>query len=168
VCLTHEFDYIRGSNWRLPYAGSKMVFLALYELFKNKAHRFAPAGLVFEYWWWRARNRCATSLSQTNRRAFAPGGAKSLAGALLRSSKPLLAPRPCRPWIQCPLSGMRYSKNKAPPACAGRALFRNTGGGGGNRTLVRKHSTDSSTYLALSINLTGTTGMCTLCTSELP
>ena len=39
------------------------------------------------------------------------------------------------------------------------------GGGGGNRTRVRKHSTDSSTYLALSFNLTGTTRMCTLCTS---
>ena len=32
--------------------------------------------------------------------------------------------------------------------------FRSSGGGGGNRTLVRKHSTDSSTYLALSFNLT--------------
>lgn len=42
------------------------------------------------------------------------------------------------------------------------------GGGGGNRTRVRKHSTDSSTYLALPFNLTGTTRTCTLCTSELP
>jgi hypothetical protein len=47
-------------------------------------------------------------------------------------------------------------------------LFECGGGGGGNRTLVRKHSTDSSTYLALSFDLTGTTGMCTLRTSELP
>ena len=42
------------------------------------------------------------------------------------------------------------------------------GGGGGNRTRVRKHSTDSSTYLALPFNLTYTTRTSTLCTSELP
>ena len=75
------------------------------------------------------------------------------------------APVPDEDSIPCSRQGF---KNKAPPACAGGALFLNTGGGGGNRTLVRKHSTDSSTYLALSINLTWTTGMCTLCTGELP
>jgi len=48
------------------------------------------------------------------------------------------------------------------------AFWKEVGGGGGNRTRVRKHSTDSSTYLALSFDLTCTTGMCTLCTSELP
>jgi hypothetical protein len=36
------------------------------------------------------------------------------------------------------------------------------GGGGGNRTRVQKHSTDSSTYLALPFDLTRTTRTRTL------
>jgi hypothetical protein len=67
-----------------------------------------------------------------------------------------------------PRSAREVFKIKAPPACAGGAFILNTGGGGGNRTLVRKHSTDSSTYLALSFNLTQLTGTCTLQPSELP
>ncbi len=41
-------------------------------------------------------------------------------------------------------------------------------GGGGNRTRVRKHSTDSSTYLALPFNLICTARTRTLRTDELP
>lgn len=62
------------------------------------------------------------------------------------------------------LANRKQAKKNQPDK---RLVFRN-GGGGGNRTLVRKPSTDSSTYLALSIDLTWTTGTCTLCTSELP
>ena len=39
------------------------------------------------------KKRCAIFLGQANRRAVAPGGARSLAGSLLRSSKALLGPR---------------------------------------------------------------------------
>lgn len=42
------------------------------------------------------------------------------------------------------------------------------GGDGGNRTRVQKHSTDSSTYLALPFDLTRTTRTRTLRTGESP
>jgi hypothetical protein len=42
------------------------------------------------------------------------------------------------------------------------------GGAGGNRTRVRKSSTDSSTYLALLFNLICTTPTDKRCTDELP
>lgn len=42
------------------------------------------------------------------------------------------------------------------------------GGGGGNRTRVRKHSTDSSTYLALPFDLIFVTRTRTLHKDELP
>lgn len=48
-----------------------------------------------------------------------------------------------------------------------RAL-RVIGGDGGNRTRVQKHSTDSSTYLALPFDLTCTTRTRTLRTGEPP
>ncbi len=51
-------------------------------------------------------------------------------------------------------------KIKKPPDEAG--WFVNFGGGGGNRTRVQKHSTDSSTYLVLPFNLTRPTRTHTL------
>jgi hypothetical protein len=110
------------------------------------------------------------SSSRTNRRALAPGRARSFTGSLLCSSNSLFTPASVPSAGPIPaVQPTTSTKNTAPPACAGGAVFFcAVGGGGGNRTRVRKHSTDSSTYLALSINLTWTTGMCTLCTSELP
>ena len=63
---------------------------------------------------------------------------------------------------------MHGINEKGLPAKTGKPFYLFSGGDGGNRTRVRKHSTDSSTYLALPFNLTGTTRTCTLCTSELP
>ena len=47
-------------------------------------------------------------------------------------------------------------------------LGRLIGGGGGNRTRVRKHSTDSSTYLAMPFNLTWQDADVHALTGELP
>lgn len=63
-------------------------------------------------------------------------------------------------------AGITTSNQKKWPLAWPFFLIR--GGGGGNRTRVRKHSTDSSTYLALPINLTLTTRTCTLRQGELP
>ena len=86
------------------------------------------------------------SSSQANRRALVPGGARSLAGSPLRGSKPLLACAPACAQaftgsLLCssnslftpasvpsagPISAVQPTtspKNKAPPACAGGALF---------------------------------------------
>jgi hypothetical protein len=71
----------------------------------------------------RAKNRCAIFLSQANRRAFAPVGAKALAGSLLRSSKPLLGPRPCRPRIRFPTAKRQRTMKTAPLAFASGAVF---------------------------------------------
>jgi len=54
--------------------------------------------------------------------------------------------------------------NKKPP----QGWFFIFGGAGGNRTPVRKSSTDSSTYLALLFNLICTTPTDKQCTDELP
>jgi len=68
-------------------------------------------------------------------------------GATHASRNPGLAPRPCRTRDRS-----AASKNKRKwPRWGHFLLF---GGGGGNRTRVRKHSTDSSTYLVLSFDLT--------------
>lgn len=49
-----------------------------------------------------------------------------------------------------------------------RLVFLYSGGVGGNRTRVQKHSTDSSTYLVLPFDLTTLTRTHTLQCSELP
>jgi hypothetical protein len=59
---------------------------------------------------------------------------------------------------------------KKPPLKSGFFIQINTinGGDGGNRTPVRKSSTDSSTYLALLFDLICTTPTDKRCTDELP
>jgi hypothetical protein len=61
-------------------------------------------------------------------------------------------------------------KQKSPFSKGNSGIFikRHFGGGGGNRTRVRKSSTDSSTYLVLPFDLTNPTRTHTLWTSELP
>jgi len=54
---------------------------------------------------------------------------------------------PARPASRCFNSRKRRSKLKSHPK---NGWHFNFGGGGGNRTRVQKHSTDSSTYLVLS------------------
>ena len=71
-------------------------------------------------------------------------------------SKPLLTPRPVGVMPN-------YTNNKTTARVV--LLF---GGDGGNRTPVRKSSTDSSTYLALLFNLICTTPTDKRCTDELP
>src|SRR5450830_1915709 len=97
---------------------------------------------------------------QTNRRALrlqAQGSTVAPSGARRNPAYDRV------PRVQFPPPCWPTKKNRPPDGFSGCY-----GGGGGNRTRVRKHSTDSSTYLALPFNLTGTTRTCTLCTSELP
>ena len=150
----------------LVRAGEDPIPSVRNEVFKNKAPLACAGGALIIS---TGKITIAARLPEwTNRRVLALASARPLRrrGAVRHET-------PAPPLVRAgedsiPSVRSEVFKNKAPPACAGGALFLNTGGGGGNRTLVRKHSTDSSTYLALSFNLTSTTGMCTLCTSELP
>jgi hypothetical protein len=133
---------------------------------KTKPADLRRQGLLF--YWWRQGTIAARLPERTNRRVLAPAGPRPL-----RRRVAVRRETPAPPLVRAGRGSDSRSrnevfKNKGPAGCPAGPLFLNTGGGGGNRTLVRKHSTDSSTYLALSFNLTGTTGMCTLCTSELP
>ena len=95
--------------------------------------------------------------------------ATRFAGAPHAGRSPRCAPHPAAPDADSiPAASTALNKNKGPDAFASGPLFLFSGGDGGNRTRVRKHSTDSSTYLALSFNLTSTTRTCTFWTSDSP
>ncbi|SPA00049.1 conserved hypothetical protein [Cupriavidus taiwanensis] len=70
-----------------------------------------------------------------------------------------------------PLARRTKKKTRAAVAVAGfwscwYCIGLNTGGAGGNRTRVRKPSTESSTYLVLSFDLTGASRTNTLYDGE--
>ncbi len=60
------------------------------------------------------------------------------------------------------------NRNKKDKAVDGSTAWRIDGGGGGNRTRVQKHSTDSSTYLVLPFDLIRPTRTHTLWQDESP
>ena len=106
-------SYSEGRIRYSPYASVDSMPTIWHKVFKNKAPLTCANGALFLNTGGGDRQKSLCDfLSQTNRRTLAPGGARSLAGSLLRSSKPLLAPRPFRPQIRLPLSGTRYSKTK--------------------------------------------------------
>ena len=62
----------------------------------------------------------------------------------------------------------RNKKAAISTRCSFLFLLKESGGGGGNRTRVQKHSTDSSTYLALPFDLIRVTRTRTLQPDESP
>jgi hypothetical protein len=99
------------------------------------------------------------------------GGGGNLPVFALASANPLRQRRACspKPCLRPASRGFDFmvgSKNEKPPDTTG--WFFIFGGGGGNRTRVQKHSTDSSTYLAVSFDLTLPTRTCTLRQDESP
>jgi len=103
-------SYSEGRIRYSPYASVDSMPTIWHKVFKNKAPLTCANGALFLNTGGGDRQKSLCDfLSQTNRRALAPGGARSLAGSLLRSSKPLLAPRPFRHRFNshCPAQGIQ-------------------------------------------------------------
>ena len=116
------------------------------------------------------KTACGAKPIQTNRRGLrlqAQPGLR-LSDELCSSPRKTPAPAPVLDADSMPALCMHGINKKGLPAKTGKPFYLFSGGDGGNRTRVRKHSTDSSTYLALSFNLTQPARMCTLWASELP